>query len=179
MTKKKLFTGVSPIGGKSLKSRKVARQVTAKYHKIRNEIAEIDNSRAIPKLEKSKKKVKLLSDLNKIGGIDAYQQASVISTKHFNTSKWIKKVTRNLIDDNKITPTQTKPLVFEVGAINTDLKTTSWLNVRSIDLHSQHQSIEECDFFNVEPTRMYDVVVCSMVINCVPQTERRGEMLCR
>ena len=39
--------------------------------------------------------------------------------------------------------------------------------------------IEEIDFFDIDPTAYYDVVVCSMVINCVPLAQKRGEMLAR
>ena len=39
--------------------------------------------------------------------------------------------------------------------------------------------IEEIDFFDIDPTAYYDVVVCSMVINCVPLAHKRGEMLAR
>lgn len=53
--------------------------------------------------------------------------------------------------------------VLEVGAINIQMHSCSFLNVRSIDLNSQHPLIEEIDFFEVLPCRQYDVVVCSMV----------------
>lgn len=53
--------------------------------------------------------------------------------------------------------------VLEVGAINIQLQQYHWLDVRSIDLNSQHPLIEECDFFDIIPSSFYDVVVCSMV----------------
>lgn len=49
----------------------------------------------------------------------------------------------------------------------------------AIDLHSQHPRIHTKDFFDVEPAGAYDAVVCSMVINCVPEPLMRGEMLAR
>jgi 25S rRNA (adenine2142-N1)-methyltransferase len=52
---------------------------------------------------------------------------------------------------------------FEVGAINIQLQQCPWLQVRAIDVNSQHPLIEERDFFTVEPEGIYDVVVCSMV----------------
>jgi len=94
--------------------------------------------------------------------------------------------------------------LLEVGAINTELLNASTarhrvsssnnsaskvlgkklykLNVRSIDLHSMHESIEEIDFFDlpyrqVQVEERFDVVVCSMVINCVTKPEDRGKML--
>jgi 25S rRNA (adenine2142-N1)-methyltransferase len=57
------------------------------------------------------------------------------------------------------------------------------IEVRAIDLHSMHRDIEEADFLQLPiPQRMedqYDVVVCSMVLNCVATTSDRGKMLSR
>lgn len=46
----------------------------------------------------------------------------------------------------------------QVGAINTRLLDVPWLDVRAIDLKSQHPRIEERDFFSLEPAGEYDVV---------------------
>jgi 25S rRNA (adenine2142-N1)-methyltransferase len=94
--------------------------------------------------------------------------------------------------------------LLEVGAINTELldaaerpvddntgdnndsKTAKKyrLNVRAIDLHSMHPNrIEEADFLklplNNNTQKQFDVIVCSMVLNCVTTPEARGEMLVR
>jgi 25S rRNA (adenine2142-N1)-methyltransferase len=94
--------------------------------------------------------------------------------------------------------------ILEVGAINTELLdaaaetiqsgessgdtaacTTKYrLDVRSIDLHSMEARIEEADFLTLpfcseDVTKRYDVIVCSMVINCVPTPADRGKMLAR
>jgi hypothetical protein len=42
-------------------------------------------------MSKGDEKTKLLEQLDEIGGVDAYQQASIISTRHFNTSRWVVK----------------------------------------------------------------------------------------
>lgn len=46
----------------------------------------------------------------------------------------------------------------QVGAINTRLLDVPWLDVRAIDLKSQHPRIEERDFFSLKPAGEYDVV---------------------
>eukprot|EP00978_Attheya_sp_CCMP212_P023516 scaffold72280_cov54-Attheya_sp.AAC.5 len=56
------------------------------------------------------------------------------------------------------------------------------LDVRAIDLRSCHELIEETDFLTMPlidcvPERRYDVIVCSMVLNCVPTPQGRGKML--
>ena len=54
------------------------------------------------------------------------------------------------------------------------------LIVRAIDLHSMHEGIEEVDFLQLPvPLERYDVVVCSMVLNCVTTAADRGAMLAR
>jgi hypothetical protein len=98
--------------------------------------------------------------------------------------------------------------ILEVGAINTDLleaaavvtqasssssssslcqqkKKIYNIHVRSIDLHAMDARIEEADFLTLpylhptDLTQRYDVIVCSMVLNCVTTPQDRGKMLCR
>ncbi|VEU39383.1 unnamed protein product [Pseudo-nitzschia multistriata] len=56
------------------------------------------------------------------------------------------------------------------------------IHVRAIDIHSMEERIEEADFLElplVHPDReeRYDVIVCSMVLNCVTTAVDRGKML--
>ena len=92
--------------------------------------------------------------------------------------------------------------ILEVGAINTELLDAAEtigpknlssssgvqdskhnINVRAIDIHSMEERIEEADFLKIplvspdDPSKRYDVIVCSMVINCVTSAVDRGEML--
>ena len=145
--KRKLYTGIKPIGGKAIKSRRAARKATSKYHNIRNEIAKDENDETIVETEKTKIQKKLLTDLDAMGGVNTYQQASVVSTLYFNTSKWIKRVLHQLIKDQKVQSTNAKPKVLEVGSININLKNTKWLDVQAIDLNSQNPLIEECKYY--------------------------------
>jgi 25S rRNA (adenine2142-N1)-methyltransferase len=67
------------------------------------------------------------------------------------------------------------------GGLNS--KKNHCLYVRAIDLHAMHDSIEQVDFLSL-PMRndieeKYDVIVCSMVLNCVPTPLKRGEMILR
>jgi 25S rRNA (adenine2142-N1)-methyltransferase len=92
--------------------------------------------------------------------------------------------------------------ILEVGAINTDLldaaesasksnmistqsnerRKRNNIHVRSIDLHAMDPRIEEHDFLQLcyisdDVYQRYDVVVCSMVLNCVTTPNDRGTML--
>ena len=94
-----------------------------------------------------------------------------------------------------------KTRVLEVGAINTELLDSAEqtiekegcspvpkykLQVRAIDIHSMYRGrIEQADFLKIplispeDPDNRYDVIVCSMVLNCVTTPFDRGEMLSR
>jgi hypothetical protein len=99
--------------------------------------------------------------------------------------------------------------LLEVGAINTELLEAACrterkrdgsstveeeeeeeevpkyrLDVRAIDIHSMEERIEEADFLTLpftssDPSERYDVIVCSMVLNCVTTPSDRGKMLAR
>eukprot|EP00557_Chaetoceros_sp_GSL56_P006502 CAMPEP_0176504302 /NCGR_PEP_ID=MMETSP0200_2-20121128/15857_1 /TAXON_ID=947934 /ORGANISM="Chaetoceros sp., Strain GSL56" /LENGTH=324 /DNA_ID=CAMNT_0017903717 /DNA_START=172 /DNA_END=1142 /DNA_ORIENTATION=+ len=60
------------------------------------------------------------------------------------------------------------------------------IKVKAIDLHSSHPDIEEIDFLQMDmdvdvknktEKGTFDVIVCSMVLNCVTTAENRGIML--
>lgn len=159
--KKKLHLGVKPIGGPSMKSRRVARRVTSMYHNIRQSTALIEKDASLSQEEKQDQIVNLQEKLKEMGGIEKYQEASFISTQHFQTSKWIMQQLRRL---NRINSSNQKLKTLEIGAINAQLYNSSYLDVRAIDINSSLPCIEECDFFDVPPKREYEVVVCSMVM---------------
>lgn len=158
--KRKLHLGTVPIGGAPVKSRRLARSITSQYHVIQNERNLVLSDTTIPDSEKSKKLAGLEQKMEEIGGTNRYQQASIVNTQHFKTSKWVAGTLTKVGLQPKA---PAKLNVLEVGAINTQLQQYNWMNVRAIDLNSQHPLIEECDFFAVEPEGKYDVVVCSMV----------------
>lgn len=101
--KRKMFTtGVVPIGGPRLKSRREARKVTSRFHQLQNEIGEIINTTtttdhgadAAPaavelNTQKQKHIERLEQSMEDMGGRDRYQQASVVTTMHHSTSKWV------------------------------------------------------------------------------------------
>ena len=158
--KRKLHLGNTPIGGGAMKSRRIARNVTSQYHVIQNERSLVMQNTTLSEEQKQERLAELEQRMTDIGGTNKYQQASIVSTQHFKTSKWVAGTLNKL---GRGTNSANKLNVLEVGAINTQLQQYNWMNVRSIDLNSQHPSIEECDFFAVPPEGLYDVVVCSMV----------------
>ena len=161
-----LAAGAAPVH-----SLRRARRVTSRFHALERELeAECAAGRG-----KGSKAAKLRADIAQARR--EYQSASIVSTSAFSTSRWVVQQLRELrgvgpgCDD--------PPRVLEVGAINDQLLSTPWLNVRALDLMSRHPKIEERDFFTVPPAQHFHVLVNSMVINSVPDPAQRGCMLRR
>lgn len=68
-------------------------------------------------------------------------------------------------------------MVLQIGAVNAQLLSIPWLSVRAIDLRPCLPSIEQADFIQLQPAGDFDIVVCAMVLNCVPTAKDRGNML--
>ena len=202
MSKKKKgkVKGVAPkpLVPSAMKSLKRARHVTSEFHRIQREIAKTeqssastgrgggkgkckgkDNSSAESASARRERKQKLERELAELGGRQAYQEASVLTTTRHRTCKWVFAIITKL----GLRPAKHQPplRVLEVGAVNTQLLSVPWLAVRAIDIKSQHPRIEQVDFFDVVPEPGggggYDAVVCSMVLNCVETPLKRGRML--
>lgn len=128
-----------------------------------------NNNNSGRKANKKKKVTVLKQNLEAMRG--QYQEASIISTRHFQTSKWV--MGRMQKYGLKPKKGEQKPKVLEIGAINTQLVSCKWLNATAIDLNSQSPRIKQADFFEFPLSYDYDVLVSSMVINCVPGSKRR------
>ncbi|CAM9629606.1 unnamed protein product [Discosporangium mesarthrocarpum] len=154
-----------PLVAPPVKSRKRARKIVTSFHKLAREIDEEEM-----RISSSSKDVKVggRNDVSRLARLrleleanrQEYQSASLLSVGFHNTSKWVtRELTKLGLRPGKGSP----PLkVLEVrdtvGAINTRLLDVPWLDVRAIDLKSQHARIEERDFFSLRPAAEYDVV---------------------
>lgn len=160
---KKLHTGVKPIGGSVVKSRKLARKITSAFHKAMS-----TGNDGRPQTSAASDRMPLLSkeESFQINGVHRYQEASIVSTNHFKTSKWIIQALQRLNKLPNLASCNPDEILstLEVGAINDQLFRSPYLSVRAVDINAQLPCIEECDFFDIVPQRQYDVVVCSMVV---------------
>eukprot|EP00658_Telonema_sp_P-2_P049123 TRINITY_DN37350_c0_g1_i1.p1 TRINITY_DN37350_c0_g1~~TRINITY_DN37350_c0_g1_i1.p1 ORF type:complete len:279 (+),score=43.03 TRINITY_DN37350_c0_g1_i1:143-979(+) len=158
-----------PILTPTVRSLKHARKVTGQFHRLTHSIASCADDGARAQLEEK---------LENMGGRAAYQEASIKATGDVrHTSRWMFSILTKL--GRRPAKGQPKLRTLEVGAVNTQILVIPWLDVTAIDLRSTDPMIQTQDFFDRPPCRDFDAVMCSMVINCVPTPEKRGEMLLR
>ena len=173
-----------PLVPPPMKSLKRARDVTSKFHALTHRLEKLERASSSslkktsshqPSTSSSAEATKIRRELNTLGGRQAYQEASALTTARHRTCKWV----FSLLTKFGLRPMkgQRKPRLLEVGAVNTQLVGVPWLDVTAIDLQSRHPRIEQRDFFSLAPASDYDFVVCSMVLNCVPTAKDRGKML--
>ncbi|KAG7398197.1 hypothetical protein PHYBOEH_011520 [Phytophthora boehmeriae] len=161
-----------------MKSRRKAREVTTQFHRLTHELDRLKQQKPSTAEQKEKHNSRVSeinAQLDALGGRQAYQDASILSTSFHKTSKWVFQ----LLTRFELRPKAKQPplRVLEVGAINNQLLSCPWLDVRAIDLNSRHEKIEQRDFFTLKPTGEFQIIVSSMVLNCVPGADKRGEML--
>ena len=176
-----------PLAPPPLKSLKRARQITSAFHVATRELDE-----ALVKGDAAAA-ARARAAVEAAGGRETYQAASAAATgRHRTAAKFVwshltRLGYREKKHEKKGDKRREKPRLLEIGAINTQLLSTPWLSVRSVDLRAPaslagaaSRRIETIDFFDVSrlPQRgEYDAVVCSMVLNCLTTPEQRGEML--
>ena len=165
-----------------MKSRKVARAVTTQFHELTHELERLQKlekqgSQEGKKARRTRQRriEEIKTKLQEAGGRQRYQDASKVSTRHNRTVKYVCSVLTSL----KLRPGkgEAKLNVLEIGAINTHLLDVTFLRTTAIDLNSCNHRIQQIDFFDLDPKSKFDVIVSSMVINCVPTKEQRLQML--
>jgi 25S rRNA (adenine2142-N1)-methyltransferase len=205
MAKKKRPVPLAPPP--EMKSRKRARKVTSLFHKLTRELAEAeleDDQEKIQTLQKQieemggREEYQRASQLSTKFHSTSKWVLKVIREKGWLNGRTTRKIQTGLGQDKK-SPLQ----ILEIGAINTELIDASKhtkrilvkddnnkdtyqhdlvynICVRAIDLNSMHSDIEEQDFLKMpvlDEMGTYDVIVCSMVLNCVPEARQRGTFL--
>lgn len=163
------------------------------YNKF--ELSLKESSQHIFKIDGSTKQDELIimlgeidSEIDKRGGLEAYQSASVqgqnnkrggdSSKKLIELFKNPKYRLRERLTEN--------PKALEIGCLDprNEISTSGiFTDVVKIDLNSQEPSILKQDFMERPLPRSnddkFDLISCSLVINFVPSPKERGEMLKR
>lgn len=182
--------GKAPAAGSThVTSLKLARKLTSKFHRLLNEEATLHGAPgvnvALPTMSTTEREERLAAiegEMGAMGGREAYQEASALATKNFRSSRFVfKKLVGYGMQPRRGEP---KLKVLEIGAVNAQLVVCPWMAVRAIDITSRDpKHIEEKDFFDIPVLDAvageYDVLVNAMVVNCVPDPVKRGEMILR
>mmetsp|Transcript_22359 Transcript_22359/g.63588 ORF Transcript_22359/g.63588 Transcript_22359/m.63588 type:complete len:402 (-) Transcript_22359:33-1238(-) len=171
-----------------LTSIREARKVTAKFHEYTAELealrsgkdGEGDGTGPMSKNQRSARAAELEQLIQAVGGRKRYQEASILLTgQNSSSAKW---VFRN-VTELGLRPKSGEPRLrtLEIGAINTQILSCHFLDVRAIDLTSRFPKVEELDFFDLPcpGAGPFRVISNAMVVNCVPTPPQRGEMLVR
>lgn len=155
-------------------SSKATRTLIRSHHQLQKELA-----KAISQGDTTKAAA-LESQIEKQGGLQSYQQASITGQSSERGGDSSKLLMKWLQLDGK-----TKYKVLEVGALSPTnaCSRSPALEVTRIDLHSQHPSIETQDFMKrplpETADEKFDILSLSLVLNYVPDAIERGEMLRR
>jgi 25S rRNA (adenine2142-N1)-methyltransferase len=144
------------------------------------------------KLETAKSKgndaeaVELEAQIEKLGGLKAYQQASIQGQSidrggdsSVVLMKWLESTS------DALSKNEPKLRLLEVGALSTSnvCSRSGHFDVQRIDLNSQGDGILQQDFMErplpKSGAEKFDIISLSLVLNYVPDATGRGEMLKR
>ncbi|XP_071955487.1 uncharacterized protein [Antedon mediterranea] len=153
-------------------------KLISQFHVLNKELEKLktDTDKQINKKQKMKV---ITKQLQEVGGIDTYQATSRLGefkNGSTNSAKW---VVRQLKEHNIRLSTPTKLRLLDVGALQLNYTKFKWIESTAIDLNPSQPGILKADFFDlkVKSSKVYDVLVLSLVLNFVGMPHRRGEML--
>ena len=183
--RKSLSNGRPPFAPKHLASlsSKATKKIICNYHKLRK-----NHSQAVKDEDTNKAKA-LQDELRRSGGLNSYQQASIMgqsSTRGGDSSKVLMQWLEELNGTQRISHLRLKKLrMLEVGALspNNACSRSGWFTMERIDLNSQHPDIKQQDFMDrpipLSDNDKFDIFSLSLVLNFVPDAKARGDMLRR
>ncbi|KAL1406060.1 25S rRNA (adenine2142-N1)-methyltransferase [Vanrija albida] len=190
--KRPISSSASAKSGSATISHKVAQATISSYHTLLKQRSALNRqlSKASGSAENDiqARLDKINGQLESLGGIEAYQHASVLgqsSQRGGDTSRvlinWLSELGSKPSGSGTSKPTKLKML--EIGALTPDNydSCSSWIENSPMDLNSRHPDILEQDFLQrpvpeTEEER-FDIVSCSLVLNFVGDPTDRGRML--
>ena len=180
--KKKKKTSKKPVV--EINSRK-DRKIIGEYHTLKKKIDALRKNPAILKEDRTCKIAALEARKEKLGGINAYQQASKLGeVRHgrFNSAKWVIKQFKafNIRPAAAVQKSlkKSKLRVLDVGALDNNYqKYEKWIHCTPIDLNPQNSAVIKADLLSLPVKEEYEVVVMSLVLNFEGDISKRGDML--
>lgn len=156
-----------------------AHRLIARFHTLNKDLALAEASSSLASSDMAAKRREIEQQLEALGGIEAYQQASLLGEQHhagFDASQWVTADLKRC----RGPPSSGKIQLLDVGAIvNHYSKHRSWIDCQALDLNSMDPEVVKMDFFDFAPhcDAVFDVVVLSLVINFVGSPSKKGLML--
>ncbi|KAI9315742.1 putative methyltransferase-domain-containing protein [Dichotomocladium elegans] len=151
-------------------SAETARRIR-RFHVLNKELAKCRADKALGHATREKE---ILAEMEAMGGLDWYQRASQLGQskrRGGDSSKWLIQT----IEKKGLRKPSMR--VLEVGAVSPDnyAPYKSWIEVTPIDLNPQDPRIKKQDFLKMPPSRTFDVVSLSLVVNFVGDPKERGK----
>ena len=143
------------------------------FHLLNEKKERIANDTSLDPQDRTAQLEACEAEKDKLGGLPAYQLASLQGSKLFNTCKWLLK---HLVRRKK---DKSAPItLLDVGALTLSYKKYQWIKATYIDLHPQLPSIKEADLLELDlQDQKFDVVALALVLNFEPSPTRRFLML--
>jgi len=183
--RKSLAKGRPPFARKHQASfsSKATRTIIRSHHQLRKRHAQA------VKAGDTSKTTALQDELSRNGGLNGYQQASIMGqspTRGGDSSKALMQWLEESKEVQEISRFELGKLrMLEVGALSPDnaCSRSRLFTMERIDLNSQHPDIKQQDFMErpIPPSDKdkFDIISLSLVLNFVPDAKARGDMLRR
>ena len=172
----------------SFASIKESQALIARFHTVQKYLAAVEVDRSLSQPAREKRQRELKAELQALGGLHAYQQASLFGATAeesgaFNSGIWV----HNELHAMGLLPPaagQRRLRLLDVGALQDHWSPHAQVvEATAIDLNPQHPSVQRADFFDFPPPPAaaslppFDAIVLSLVLNFVGDPRRRGVML--
>jgi 25S rRNA (adenine2142-N1)-methyltransferase len=155
------------------KKPKSTQQTISQFHLLNEKKQRILQNASLSEKERTAQIEACEAEQDKLGGLPAYQLASLQGSKLFNTCKWLIKELKS-----KRTFKSNTIRLLDVGALTLSYKKYTWIDATYIDLHPQLPSIKKADLLEfTEPDSKFDIVALALVLNFEASPTRRFSML--
>jgi 25S rRNA (adenine2142-N1)-methyltransferase len=187
---------ISTTNNKTIRKKKThqfSQALISKFHVLNKEKDRLKQQP--PSTEVLERLNQIDKEMEHMGGLDAYQKASLLGQdkrRGGDSSKWfikqllsMKKPEHFKSDKNYIAGKPSPPETYsllDVGAVSGSnyIKEGKWIKTKAIDLNPQDSLVEKADFFEFPiPQEKYQILCLSLVINFVGDPKRRGIMIAR
>ncbi len=162
---------------------KESQALISRFHTVQKYLAALDVDGTLSQQAREKRRHELKAELEALGGLPAYQQASLFgataaASGAFNSGVWVYQELQSM---RLLPPADGRRLnLLDVGALQDHWTPHAQvIKAMAIDLNPQHPSVLRADFFEFPPAgaQAFDALVLSLVLNFVGDPRRRGVML--